>query len=199
MALSALKPEDILIVMALEKEGGERLEPLGFPVLYCGLGKVNATYALTKALAGERLESNPRLILNLGTAGSSVFAKGQLVACHQFIERDMDVRPLGYELFETPFDSLPIQLDTKPFFEELESGICGTGDHFDVKHDPNNGQLVDMEAYALAKVALQEGIDFACAKYISDGADDSAESDWYDSLHTAPEKFETLVKEHFDV
>jgi adenosylhomocysteine nucleosidase len=84
MAQNALKPEDILIVMALEKEGGERLEPLGFPVLYCGLGKVNATYALSKALSATQ----PKLILNLGTAGSSVFAKGQLVACHHFNERE---------------------------------------------------------------------------------------------------------------
>jgi len=188
-----LKNTDILIVMALEKEGGSRLEALGFSVLYSGLGKVNATHALTKYLN----QSKPKLILNLGTAGSSIFAKGQLVACHQFIERDMDVRPLGYSLFETPFDTLPTVLECPPYFDELQSGLCGTGDHFDTKHNAINGQLVDMEAYALAKVAALEEVPFACVKYISDGADDSAESDWYDSLHSAPEKFETLVVEHF--
>jgi adenosylhomocysteine nucleosidase len=35
-----------------------------------------------------------------------------------------------------------------------------------------------MEAFALAKVAEQEGIDFLCLKYISDGADGNAADDW---------------------
>lgn len=38
--------------------------------------------------------------------------------------------------------------------------------------------VIDMEAFALAKVAEQEGIDFLCLKYISDGADGNAADDW---------------------
>ena len=35
-----------------------------------------------------------------------------------------------------------------------------------------------MEAFALAKVAELEKIDFLCLKYISDGADGNAADDW---------------------
>lgn len=40
-----------LIVMALESEGQGLLELMGYNVLYTGVGKVNATYALTRHLA----------------------------------------------------------------------------------------------------------------------------------------------------
>jgi adenosylhomocysteine nucleosidase len=38
--------------------------------------------------------------------------------------------------------------------------------------------VIDMEVFALAKVAEQEKIDFLCLKYISDGADGNAADDW---------------------
>ena len=45
--------------------------------------------------------------------------------------------------------------------------------------------VVDMEAYALAVVAMQEDIPFLCLKYISDGADDNAAEDWLVQVHKA--------------
>ena len=38
--------------------------------------------------------------------------------------------------------------------------------------------VVDMEAYAIAKVCKLENIQFKCFKYISDKADGNAENDW---------------------
>ena len=44
-------------------------------------------------------------------------------------------------------------------------------------------------AYALAKVCHVEGTAFACAKFITDGADDTAGNDWQLNLHRAAERF----------
>ena len=42
----------------------------------------------------------------------------------------------------------------------------------------NKFNVVDMEAYALAKLSLIEGINFFCFKYITDKSDKDASSDW---------------------
>jgi nucleoside phosphorylase len=55
--------------------------------------------------------------------------------------------------------------------------------------------VVDMEAYALAKVCLIEGTPFACAKFVSDGADHAAASGWQANLHRAAEQFLALYRQ----
>ena len=40
--------------------------------------------------------------------------------------------------------------------------------------------LVDMEAYALAKYSLTNGLDFHCFKYVSDQANQQAVDRWND-------------------
>jgi adenosylhomocysteine nucleosidase len=177
--------EDILVCMALQEEGGKKLEHAGAEVLYTGLGKVNATYQLTRALAAAK----PKLVLNLGTAGSKLFRRGEIVACNRFIQRDMDVSPLGYKPFSTPFEKIPLVIKHKKIIQNLPYGTCGTGDSFETDHRHDRGEVVDMEAYALAKVCLLEKVDFACAKYISDGADEDASKHWQDSLKSTARLF----------
>lgn len=114
--------------MALESEGQGKLESLGFEVLYCGIGKVNATYHLTK-----RLAKNPDSItqvINLGSAGSHTFPTGKLVAADRFVQRDMDLTGLSFEHGTTPFEDIPPMLQFSRSFDHLEHGICGTGDSF---------------------------------------------------------------------
>ncbi|MEO0362770.1 MAG: 5'-methylthioadenosine nucleosidase, partial [Pseudomonadota bacterium] len=38
--------------------------------------------------------------------------------------------------------------------------------------------LVDMEAFALARACRRAGAAFRCVKYVSDAADDAAAEDW---------------------
>jgi adenosylhomocysteine nucleosidase len=54
--------------------------------------------------------------------------------------------------------------------------------------------VVDMEAYALAKVCRLEKAPFACAKYVSDGADHTAADDWRRNVHKAAEDFLNLYR-----
>lgn len=176
-----------LFLFALESEAGDHFNDHN--KLITGIGKVAATYALTKAIHTQK----PKLIVNLGSAGSNFFKRGTVVCCTQFIQRDMDVRPLGFELYETPLSGIPPVLKYGLTMDGLPVGICGTGDHFDTNHTTTAYNLVDMEAYALALVAMQENIPFLCLKYISDGADGSAAEDWTVQVHRAAEAFAQLV------
>ncbi|HMA00636.1 MAG TPA: 5'-nucleosidase [Steroidobacteraceae bacterium] len=184
-----------LVVMALPAESDGVFEAAGVPVLFCGVGKVNAAIALTRELAryvhgGEPLP----LVLNFGTAGSVVYGTGAVVACREFIQRDMDVRGLGFPLGITPFDSAPPALEFEPVFDHLPTATCGSGDSFATAGSEAACGVVDMEAYALAKVCWLEGAAFACAKYVSDGADVQAGADWQNNVHRAASEFLNLYQ-----
>lgn len=192
----AAREPEVLVVMALELEAQGVFERERVPVLYTGLGKVNATYGLTRRLAEYRARGRDLpLVVNFGTAGSRRFATGSVVACRAFVQRDMDVTGLGFELGQTPFDDLPKVLEFPPVFEGLPEGVCGSGDRF-VTADPEIGcDVIDMEAYAFAKVCRLEGARFACAKYVSDGADHNAGNDWHASLPKAAAEFLRLYRQ----
>lgn len=178
--------ENVLFVFALEMEAAEVFD--GYNKLLTGIGKVNAAYELTKAIHQKK----PDLIVNLGSAGSSFFNKGDVVCCAEFVQRDMDVRGLGYELYETPFSGISTVLKYGLIIDGLPEGICGTGDNFEMAHAETKYNLVDMEAYALALIAKKENIPFLCLKYISDGADDNAAEDWTTLVHKAAIAFREI-------
>lgn len=186
---------DVLVVMALPAESDGVFEAAGVPVLYCGVGKVNAAIALTRELSryGHAGTLQP-LVLNFGTAGSRVHGTGALVACHEFMQRDMDVRGLGFALGVTPFDPAPPVLAFEPVFSGLPAAICGSGDSFATGDGEAACGVVDMEAYALAKVCFSEGARFACVKYVSDGADHTAAADWQNNVHKAAGEFFRLYE-----
>jgi adenosylhomocysteine nucleosidase len=180
--------DEVLFSFALAAEAAEVFE--GYNYLLTGIGKVNAAYALMKVLQNKK----PALIVNLGSAGSNEFKKGDLVCCTKFVQRDMDVRGLGYELYETPLSGLPTVLQYGLKIDDLPEGICGTGDSFEMGHAATVYNVVDMEAYALAVVAMKENIPFLCIKYISDGADGSAAEDWTVQVHKAAVAFGEVLK-----
>jgi len=183
--------------MALPLESGGALEQLGVPLLYTGVGKINAVHVLTRELVRRAARGEPavELVLNLGTAGSPVFPAGTLLECTRFVQRDMDASPLGFAVGETPFDAHPPVLEHAARFAHLESAACGSGDDFCVTHDALHYEVVDMEAYALAKVCHMEGVPFACVKYITDGAkDESSAGEWRRTAHTAGERLAEFLR-----
>lgn len=171
--------DDILFTFALASEAAEVFN--GHEKLITGIGKVNAAYQLTKAISVKK----PKLIVNLGSAGSAHFAKGEVVCCTSFVQRDMDVQALGYQRYETPLSGLPSVLHYGLAMKGLKTAACGTGDNFEMGHTAADYTVVDMEAYALAMIAMAEEIPFLCLKYISDGADDNAAEDWTELVHKA--------------
>jgi len=185
----------VLAVLALPAESAGVFEQAKVPVLYCGVGKVNAAIALTRELSRYVHEGQPLpLVLNFGSAGSRVYASGSLVACHEFVQRDMDVRALGFPLGVTPFDEAPPRLMFAPRFPQLPAAVCGSGDSFATAASEADCAVVDMEAYALAKVCWHEQAAFGCVKYVTDGADHAAADHWQNNVHKAAEEFLNLYR-----
>lgn len=192
--MSAARP---LIVMALPSESAGLIEGLGFEVIYTGLGKVNAAHGLTKALCEARARGIAfPYVLNLGSAGSHDFPRGALVEADRFVQRDMDVTGLGFALGVTPFETAPPTLQVARRFQHLPGAICGTGDSFLQGPSPIPCGLVDMEAYAYAKICALENIAFACVKYVTDGADGASHGDWQKHLMDAPHAFAALLGDY---
>jgi adenosylhomocysteine nucleosidase len=167
-------PKDVLIVFALQIEAKRAFDDRN--IVFSGIGKVNAAYRLTQALAYWQRRKNklPRLVLNLGSAGSNHFGKGSIVNCTRFVQRDFDVTALGHAPYLTPDEDLPVTLENGLRFSCFPEGVCGTGDNFATGGPRIDWNVVDMEAYALAKVCTYEKIAFGCLKYITDGGDDGA-------------------------
>ena len=153
---------------------------------HIGVGKVNATYNLTKLIQ----EHKPSEVINYGTAGAIKKGLSGIVEVTKFYQRDMDVRGLlDLKLGETPFD------DINEIINLNEGYSCGSGDNFVNKQIEMEIDLVDMEAYALAKVCKLESIKFRCFKYISDNADDSASIDWLENCKKGAKLFHTKIKD----
>ena len=70
--------------------------------------------------------------------------------------------------------------------------ICGTGDSFVKSQLEIVCDIVDMEAYALAKVCKIHDIEFKCYKYISDYANDDSSYDWLANCHKGANHFLSL-------
>ncbi|HEN8800201.1 nucleosidase [Pseudomonas sp. CM25] len=178
---------DTLFVFALEAEAGSVFA--GMNTVFTGIGKVNAAIALTKAIATRR----PRLIINLGSAGSLRHGKGEVVCCTRFVQRDMDVTPLGFARYETPLSDIPVLLEHGVTVPGLPLETCGSGDSFEINHGDAPYDVVDMEAYVLALIARSEGIPLVCLKYISDDAGSDAAGDWAVQVHLAAEAFKRVL------
>lgn len=175
---------DVALIMALPGESQGLFEKENIPVHYCGIGKVNAA-----AMAMDLIhKTRCKVMINLGTAGSATFKTHDLIEISSFVQRDMDISPLGFRVGETPFDPLPLAIDLIPYFPELKKGVCGTGDTFETGRPKVSCDLVDMEGYALAKVCRKMGVQMISLKYITDGADDMAHKDWEGNLIPASQK-----------
>ncbi|PDH19235.1 MAG: 5'-methylthioadenosine nucleosidase [Pelagibacterales bacterium MED-G42] len=148
---------------------------------HIGVGKINAAYNLTKLIHKYK----PLEVINYGTAGSLKKELSGIVECTKFYQRDMDVRGLlDFKLGETPFDTINEIINSEDGFS------CGSGDSFVKDKIEMDIDLVDMEAYALAKISKLEGINFRCFKFISDNADDNATSDWMENCKKGAKLFQ---------
>ena len=182
-----------LIVCALEVETQGQLGD--YEVLYTGVGKVNATLKLTRKLGKFGSHIPYERIINYGTAGSRKIKKKTLVDCTKFVQRDMDVTGLGFMRGETPFEKEPpLMLEVYSDFNPIgRNATCGTGDSFVEDKSQYYGEVVDMEAYALAKVCWTYDVPFISFKYITDGADEQAHEDWESNLADGIVEFKKKV------
>ncbi len=153
---------------------------------YTGVGKINATYNLTKIINKYK----PTEIINFGSAGTLNRKLNGLIECTKFYQRDMDVTALmSLKIGQTPYDNINEIINSENGYS------CGSGDNFVTGKVPLNTDVVDMEAYALAKVCKLENINFRCFKFISDNADENASKDWVKNNEKGAELFKHKLKD----
>ena len=147
---------------------------------FTGVGKINATHTITQLI----LKHKPEEIVNFGSVGSLNKEIKGLIEVTKFYQRDMDVRGLmNLKLGETPFDSIHEIITNDAGYS------CGTGDSFVQSKIEMNVDVVDMEAYALAKICKLHNVDFKCFKFISDNADENASNDWLENCKKGSQLF----------
>ena len=153
---------------------------------HIGVGKINATYNLTKIINKHK----PDEVINFGTAGSiNIDLKG-IIECTKFYQRDMDASQLmNLKIGQTPFDNINEIINSKDGYS------CGSGDNFVTGPIAIKTDVVDMEAYAIAKICKLENIKFRCFKFISDNADESASKDWIKNCEKGAKLFKHKLKE----
>ena len=173
-----IKKSETVLLVAIEKELPKKLIP-GWNILYTGVGKINASFAISKAYN----DFKPKFFVNYGTAGSLNKNLSGLLSVKRFEQRDMNVTGLGFKLGETPFENL----STIKFSENGYS--CSTGDDFVTKTPKIKTDLVDMEAYAYAKFCKIYKLPFFCYKFVSDNANEKASVDWNKTIKDGAKDF----------
>jgi len=201
--------DNILITVALKIEFQEEI-PDNCELIYTGVGKVNATYNLTRKL--ESMNKLPSYILNYGTAGSKDLKIGEIVDCTRFIQHDMYLKEFGLNPGQTAFEFDQYEQNEPPVILNFKSEnknpikknyICASGDKFVTKFEDNfldiektyneKISVIDMEAYALAKVSYLYKIPFISFKYISDNLNSTGVSDWEQHVRQGANQFRELL------
>jgi len=180
--MTRFDPATCLILVALEDELPAGFAP-GWTIRYTGVGKVNAAVRGFQAI----VDTKPETVINFVTAGALRDGLSGIHEVTRFYQRDMDVRGLGFALGQTPFEEDgPIDLG--------RPGLSiGTGDSFVERMPELVTDLVDMEAYALARLCMSLGLPFFCFKYVSDQADEHATRDWASTLGKSARLFQEEI------
>jgi adenosylhomocysteine nucleosidase len=187
------------VIVALENElpseyFHKHRPSVDWQIAYCGVGKINATIA---AMKYGKLD-NCTKIINYGSAGivSTKNLIGKVVQPDVLVQRDMLAQPLvprGITPYDNDATAGPIMLNTN------SNITLGTGDSFVTEADPWFGyasiDLVDMEAYAIAKASLSLDIPFECYKYVSDFADKDAADAWQENANKGAKTFMEVIND----
>lgn len=169
-----------LLVVALEEEA-QHLHVSEIPVLVTGVGKISAAYALSAVLAKQR----PARIINVGTAGALHDGLTGTHVIGRVIQHDFNnegVHALTGHHFGEPIDL------------GAAGPVLGSGDLFVSGGEARErliaagADLVDMEGYAVARVARNFGLPTTLVKQVSDRAEDGAARTWKESLDECAEQ-----------
>ena len=171
-----------LILIALQQEAPDI--SYSMKVFYTGVGKVNAAMTAAELIA----KYNPKRVINFGTAGG-ITVKSGFHQVTKFVQRDMMCCELGSLPGQTPFEDMIV-------IDNGDGLTCSTGDNFVTNSDliiP--ADVVDMEAYAIAKVCKKHNIEFLCYKFVSDGANSDSLNDWRSTVSQGQVHYINKLKE----
>lgn len=174
---------DLILIALVEEAPTLAQHPA---IFFSGVGKVNAAIAAARLIEKHR----PMRVWNFGTAGGLTVGGG-LHRCTRFVQRDMLVTALGFAPGHTPFEQDPALITGT-------GGLtCSSGDSFVTSGNDHLGaDLVDMEAYAIAKACLAAQVEFHCFKFISDRADSNSSNDWRSNIRQGEPAYLQILREN---
>lgn len=174
-----------LLVVALEEEA-THLHVSELPVLVTGVGKVCAASALSALLARHR----PSRLINLGTAGALKSGWAGTHVVGRVIQHDFDdeaIHALTGERYGAA-------IDLAAAGPVLASGDAFISDPAARERLALQADLVDMEGYAVARVAREFGLDATLVKEVSDMAGEGAGLTWKQTVDDCAERLGAWVR-----
>jgi adenosylhomocysteine nucleosidase len=162
----------ILVIAAMESEMKDIiLHPHpNIKIVRTGVGKVNASYVLSRELSLHSYE----LIINLGLAGATTpFCPGDFVLIKDAAYHDFDLTMFGYKKGQVPGYPSPFVSDLKwmkkieQAIQNIKIGSLYTGDRF-MTEGITDHMVFDMEGAALYQVAYAYQVPIISLKVISD-------------------------------
>ena len=161
-----------LILLALPEEA-PNLAKKYKNVCTVGVGKVNSAINATWLITLFKADR----VINLGTAGAITVGPG-IHRINEVVQHDVNLTPLGLE----PGQQLNDPLSWMHLGGEGKS--CASGDLFVT--EPHKLRIacdiVEMEAYSIARAAKTAGIEVEIWKYITDNADADSSKTWQDKV-----------------
>ena len=176
----------ILFVYAIPEEKIEINIP-HVEVIYVetGMGKVNAAMKTMRAIC----EYHPDMVINYGSAGTLNHNIGDIIVCNRFIDRDLQKVTVNGVVSEIVFgtDEARHVLTEQRLNERAKVlwGTCNTGDSFITSGADIEGDVIDMESYAMADVCREMGIPFVAVKYVTDVVGKNSVESWQEKLADA--------------
>ncbi|MFM2359408.1 MAG: hypothetical protein RLY16_1401 [Bacteroidota bacterium] len=179
-------------IIALQEEVGAISQINGDPILYCGVGKINATIG-----AMQLVQDGYTHIINLGSCGSRQLKVGDIVQVGKAWQ-DIDCTPIcayGHTAFEA--DSESIVLNSQSPYTCFSTDYFYELDHQD-KYSPHylqrieSSSVFDMELFGIAKVCKRFNVQLTAFKWISD---DGNFSDWQQNCEAAFHKILPLLED----
>lgn len=174
-----------LVLFALQDEAPNLFKEYK-NVFEIGVGKVNAALH-TMSLINRY---GPVRIINLGTAGGITVGTG-IYRINKVFQHDVNLIPLGLKPGQHLNDSDSVI--------ELEGHgkSCGSGDMFVTDANKLRVQcdIIEMEAYSVAKAALVSKISVEIYKYITDMADTDAGKTWQQHVASGELLYRHVLKE----
>jgi adenosylhomocysteine nucleosidase len=175
---------DDIIVFALESEAPGLVARYS-NVFIIGVGKVKSAINCMQLINSHR----PKRIINLGTAGGITLKEGtHRVNC--IVQHDVNLMDL-----DLPAGAV---LDDEHSMIALpgDGVFCGTGDLFVT--EPSKLRLkvdlVDMEAYSVARAAAHMNIECEIWKYISETADSDSPNAWNANASAGENDYMNILK-----
>jgi adenosylhomocysteine nucleosidase len=171
----------VLTLIAAQSEYGTKMTAAGIQPEFIGVGPIEASFNTSKTLMQKQFDNKlPDIIFSVGTAGSATLNQAELYQITSASYRDMNAIAFGFPKGVTPFADYPAIFELPALFKDMPTASIATGACVINKQGcagitfaDIDADCVDMETYAVMRVAHGFKIPVIGLRGISDGKYDS--------------------------